>query len=218
MNGSTDTMAMTVEWAIAEMINHPQVFEKARDEINRVVGKDRLAGESDGSNLPYIQAIVKETLRLHPTFPILMRKCVQECQIGGKYIIPENTTLFVNAWAIGRDPNHWENPLEFRPERFLPQQVEIDGEKMNTGFVDVRGQHFQVLPFGSGRRMCTGMSLAMYILPGLVAGLIQCFDWKVGSEKMERDDNIVLDMDEAPGASAPRAYDLVCVPVARFVP
>ncbi|KAF3453811.1 hypothetical protein FNV43_RR04252 [Rhamnella rubrinervis] len=203
----TDTTAISTEWALAEMINHPEVLGKAREEIDRVVGKNRLAGESDGPDLPYMQAIVKETLRLHPPVPLVTRRCVKACQIG-KYRIPESTMLFINAWAIARDPNNWANPLEFRPERFI---------EANT---DVRGQHFQVLPFGSGRRICPGMNLAMQMLPGLLAGLIQCFDWKVVGplgEKMDAGDS-VLSMDERPGMTAPRAHDLVCVPVARFTP
>ena len=189
------------------MINHPKVLEKARKEIDQVVGKKRLVGESDGPNLPYMQAIVKETLRLHPAVPLVARRCVEACKIG-KYTIPENSMLFVNSWAIGRDPNNWKNPLEFRPERFI---------EANT---DVRGQHFQLLPFGSGRRSCPGMNLAMQVLPGLLAGMIQCFDWKVVGplgEKMDAGDS-VLSMDEGPGITAPRADDLVCVPVGRFTP
>ncbi|ONH99047.1 hypothetical protein PRUPE_6G007200 [Prunus persica] len=210
----TDTNAISLEWALAELINHPRVLKKAREEIDRAVGNRRVAGESDVPNLPYIQAIIKETLRLHPPVPLVTRNSVQPCKIGG-YDIPTNTMLHVNVWAIGRDPKNWESPLDFWPERFL-QLGEDDGQ-MTAVDVDVRGQHFQLMPFGSGRRVCPGMTLAMKMLPGVLAALIQCFNWKVdGSDckKMNGDD--VLEMDERPGLTAPRAHDLVCVPVARF--
>ena len=107
-----------MEWALAELINHPNIMEKAREEIDSVVGKSRLVQEPDIANLPYLQAILKETLRLHPTGPMIPRESTESCTING-YEIPARTRLFVNVWAINRDPNYWENPLEFRPERFL---------------------------------------------------------------------------------------------------
>ncbi|CAL2264191.1 unnamed protein product [Prunus armeniaca] len=212
----TDTNAISLEWALAELINHPRVLKKAREEIHRAVGNRRVAGELDVPNLPYIQAIIKETFRLHPPVPLVTRNSVQQCKIGG-YDIPTNTMLHVNVWAIGRDPKNWESPLDFWPERFL--QLGEDNGQMSAVDVEVRGQHFHLMPFGFGRRMCPGMNLAMKMLPGVLAALIQCFDWKVdGSDckKMNGDD--VLEMDERPGLTAPRAHDLVCVPVARFSP
>ncbi|PON89556.1 Cytochrome P450, E-class, group I [Trema orientale] len=201
----TDTTAISTEWALAELINHPEVLQKAREEIDRVVGKSRLVSESDGPDLPYIQAIIKETLRLHPPVPLVIRKCVKQCMVK-EYVIPEDTTVFVNAWAIGRNPNYWESPLDFRPERFL--QAEKEG---NMGPVDVKGQHFQVLPFGSGRRICPGMNLAVQMLPALVGSIIQCFDLTVAAAGS-------LSMEERPGFTAPRLHDLVCVPVSRLGP
>ncbi|KAL5708042.1 hypothetical protein ACHQM5_018880 [Ranunculus cassubicifolius] len=199
----TDTSAITTEWALAELINHPEIFEKAREEIDSVVGKSRLVEESDIQNLPYLQAIVKETLRLHPTGPLIVRESTEDCIIAG-YDIPKNTRLFVNVWAIGRDPNHWENPLEFRPNRF------IGGEGSGKS-IDVRGQHFHLLPFGSGRRGCPGTSLALQVVQTTLASMIQCFEWKVGDGK-----SATVDMTEAPGLTLPRAQPLVCTPVARF--
>ncbi|XP_050367662.1 licodione synthase-like [Argentina anserina] len=204
---SIDTTSIAMEWALAELINHPELLEKARSEIDRVVEKERLVGESDVPKLIYIQAIIKETIRLHPPLTSVARKCVKQCKVD-KYVIAKDTTLFINTWAIGRDPKYWEKPLEFYPERFL----QLDGGDKATA-VDVRGQHFQFLPFGSGRRICPGITLSMKMLPALLAALIQCFDWKgVGTHCK----NNVLEMDEKPGFTTPRAYDLVCVPVARF--
>ncbi|KAM5587613.1 licodione synthase-like [Rosa sericea] len=206
---STDTTAIAMEWALAELINHPTVLEKAREEIDSVVGNGRIVEESDCPNLPYIQAIIKETFRLHPPVPMVARISVEDCKVG-KYVIPKNTMLFVNNWAIGRDPKNWEKPLDFWPERFLEH---IGGAQ--TSGMDVRGQHFQYLPFGTGRRICPGINLTMKMVPSLVAAMIQCFDWKViPSKKMNNDD--VVEMDEKPGLTTPRAHDLVCSPVARF--
>jgi len=202
----TDTSAVTTEWAISELINHPHLMAKARQEINMVIGKKRIVEESDIANLPYIQAIVKETLRLHPTGPLVVRESTKDCMVSG-YEIPAKTRLFVNVWAIGRDPNHWENPLEFWPERFLEK------EGSGKSQLDVRGQHFHLLPFGSGRRSCPGASLALQVVQTTLASMVQCFDWKVGDG-----DQFTVDMEEGPGISLPRAHPLVCVPVARFSP
>lgn len=199
----TDTSAITTEWALAELINHPDIMKKAREELDSVVGKNRLVEESDIPNLPYLQAIVKETLRLHPTGPMIVRESTETCPING-YEIPARTRLFINVWAIGRDPNHWQNPLEFRPERFIGE----DGRSQ----LDVRGQHFHLLPFGSGRRACPGISLALYVVHSTLAAMIQCFDWKVSGG------NGTVDMEEGPGLTLPRAYPLVCVPVTRINP
>ncbi|PRQ44545.1 putative 3,9-dihydroxypterocarpan 6A-monooxygenase [Rosa chinensis] len=199
----TDTSAITTEWALAELINHPDVMNKARQEIDTIVGNNRLVKESDIANLPYLQAIVKETLRLHPTGPLIVRESTEPCSIGG-YEIPAKTRLFVNVWAVNRDPNHWEKPLEFEPERFT--RNEGDGKSQ----LDVRGQHFHLLPFGSGRRGCPGTSLALQVVQTMLAAMIQCFEWKVP--------NGTVDMEEGPGLTLPRAHPLVCVPVARLNP
>ncbi|XVE61226.1 hypothetical protein DITRI_Ditri06bG0022500 [Diplodiscus trichospermus] len=201
----TDTSAVTTEWALAELINHPIIMEKAREEIDLVVGRNRIVEESDIIHLPYLQAIVKETLRLHPTGPMIVRESSESCTIGG-YKIPAKSRLFVNVWAIGRDSNHWENPLEFRPERFVGK------EGSGKGQLDVRGQHFHLLPFGSGRRSCPGTSLALQVVQTSLAAMIQCFDWKVDGG------NGKVDMKEGPGLTLPRAHPLICIPVPRLNP
>lgn len=199
----TDTSAVTTEWALSELINHPNIMQKAREEIDIVVGRNRVVEESDIINLPYLQSIVKETLRLHPTGPMIVRESTENCSIGG-YDIPSKTRIFVNVWAVGRDPNHWENPLEFIPERFVSK----DGSGKSE--LDVRGQHFHLLPFGSGRRSCPGTSLALQVVQTSLAAMIQCFDWKV--------DGINVDMEEGPGLTLPRAHPLICTPVPRLNP
>ncbi|KAJ7947715.1 Cytochrome P450 [Quillaja saponaria] len=207
----TDTTAIATEWALVELINRPNVLEKARHEIDKIVGMSRLVEESDVPSLPYIQAIVKETLRLHPPVPLVTRRCVEQCKIEN-YVIPANTLLLVNVWAIGRDPNNWESPMDFRPERFL-------NSNEGGGPLDVRGQHFQLLPFGSGRRICPGITLAMLQVPALLAAIIQCFDFQVVGPKGEKlSPGDTVPMEERPGLTAPRAKDLVCFPVTRYSP
>lgn len=197
----TDTSAITTEWALAELINHPHVMEKAKQEIDSVAGKSTLIEESDLPNLPYMRAIVKETLRIHPTAPLIGRECSESCHVCG-YEIPAKCVLFVNMWSMGRDPNLWENPLEFRPERF------ISGESQ----LDVRGQHFQLIPFGTGRRVCPGASLALQVIPTNLAAMIQCFEWKV----VGGSNNGIVDMEEKPGMTLPRAHPLLLLPMPRF--
>ncbi|KAG6533855.1 cytochrome P450 93A3-like [Zingiber officinale] len=199
--GGTDTSAITMEWALAELINHPNILNKARDEIEAVVGKKRLVAESDLPNLPYLQAIVKETLRLHPTVPMIIRRSNRDGKIKG-YDVPANTTVFVNMWAIGKDPKQWSEPLEFRPERF----TEEGGHT-----VDVRGQHFELIPFGSGRRICPGMSLALQLVHSALGAMIQCFDWEV-------EGGGTVDMAEGLGLTLPKAKPLICTPVPRLNP
>ncbi|KAL0404962.1 UNVERIFIED_CONTAM: 3,9-dihydroxypterocarpan 6A-monooxygenase [Sesamum radiatum] len=198
----TDTSAITIEWTLAELINHPKILQKAVQEIDSVVGKNRVVQESDIPKLPYLQAIVKESLRIHPSGPIIVRESTEDCTVSG-YHIPAKTRLFVNVWAVGRDPNHWENPLEFRPERFLAEDGSAKGQ------LDVRGQHYHLLPFGSGRRSCPGTSLALLVVQTALAAMIQCFDWKVEGS---------VDMEEAASMTLPRANPLICFPVPRLNP
>ncbi|KAL2326954.1 hypothetical protein Fmac_020381 [Flemingia macrophylla] len=210
--GGTDTTAVTLEWSLAELINHPTVMEKARKEIDSIIGKNRIVMELDIDNLPYLQAIVKETLRLHPPSPFVMRESTKNCTISG-YDIPAKTQVFTNVWAIGRDPKHWDNPFEFRPERFLTKDNE-SGKLM--GQVDVRGQHYQFLPFGSGRRGCPGTSLALKVAHTTLAAMIQCFEWK--SEEEDGGNCGCVDMKEGPSFILSRAQPLICVPKPRLVP
>ncbi|XP_002990813.2 cytochrome P450 CYP736A12 [Selaginella moellendorffii] len=162
---ASDSTAVAAEWVMAQLLHNPHVLEKAQLELNLVVGPNRLVQESDFSKLEYLQAIIKETLRLCPPGPLLIPRSSDEaCTIGG-YYVPKGSTLFVNAFAIGRDPSIWESPTEFMPERFLGRSV------------DFKGQHFDLIPFGSGRRMCPGMPLALKALELLLANLVHGFDW-----------------------------------------
>lgn len=205
--GGTDTTTVTVEWSLAELINHPTIMEKARKEIDSIIGKNRIVMELDIDNLPYLQAIVKETLRLHPPSPFVLRDSYNNCIIGG-YDIPAKTQVFTNVWAIGRDPKYWEDPLEFRPERFR------NDESGKMGQIDVRGQNYHFMPFGSGRRGCPGTSLGLKVANTTLAAMIQCFEWK----GKEEEDCGRVDMKEGPSFILSRAQPLICVPKPRLMP
>ncbi|KAH7446035.1 hypothetical protein KP509_01G034100 [Ceratopteris richardii] len=164
--GGTDTSSITVEWALAELISHPSKMKRVQDEIDEVVGNSRLVEQDDVQNIPYFQAVIKETMRLHPVIPFLVpRMAKQECRIED-FDIPANALTFINVWAIGGDENVWENPLDFSPERFLGSDF------------DIRGRHFELLPFGSGRRVCPGMLLGITNVNLMLACLLQAFHFE----------------------------------------
>ncbi|KAK9684497.1 hypothetical protein RND81_10G214100 [Saponaria officinalis] len=200
----TDTSSSTTEWAIAELIRHPTILAKVQQEMDSVVGQDRLINEADIPNLTYFQAVIKEVFRLHPSTPLSLPRIASEpCEING-YHIPKNTTLLVNVWAIARDPEVWANPLEFKPERFLP-----DGDKPN---VDVKGNDFELIPFGAGRRICAGLSLGLRMVQLLTATLVHAYDWALVDGLMVEK----LNMDEAYGLTLQRKVPLMVHPKRRL--
>ncbi|RVX20299.1 Flavonoid 3',5'-hydroxylase 1 [Vitis vinifera] len=151
----TDTSASIIEWSLAEMLKNPSILKRAQEEMDHVIGRNRRLVESDLPKLPYLQAICKESLRKHPSTPLnLPRVSTQACEVNG-YYIPENTRLSVNIWAIGRDPDVWENPEEFRPERFLSGR---------NAKIDPRGNDFELIPFGAGRRICAGARMGIVLV------------------------------------------------------
>ncbi|XP_027166364.1 ferruginol synthase-like [Coffea eugenioides] len=164
--GGIDTSSVIVEWTMAELLRNPEKKSKARDEIRKVIGQNELVQESDISNLPYLQSVIKETFRLWPVFPFLVHQAQSDTQING-YVVPKNADIYVNLWGMGRDPSLWSDPTSFVPERFM------DGE------IDMKGQHFQLLPFGTGRRMCAGLPLADRMVHLMVASLLHKFEWKL---------------------------------------
>ncbi|MCO5584093.1 hypothetical protein L7F22_038016 [Adiantum nelumboides] len=162
--GGIDTSTIAIEWALMELLRHPLIMQRMQEELESVVGNSRLVCESDVQQMPYLRAVVKETMRVHPIAPLLLHMTSQQCQLCD-FDIPSNTHVYVNNWAIGRDPTIWDRPLEFRPERFLDCDI------------DVRGQHFELLPFGAGRRGCPGLTLGLSNVHIMLANLIQVFDW-----------------------------------------
>ncbi|XP_027155086.1 cytochrome P450 81D11-like [Coffea eugenioides] len=198
LSAGTDTSSGTMEWALSLLLNNPQVLKKAQQEIDAYAGQSRLINDSDLGQLPYLRAIINETLRICPVAPILVpHVSSQECCVGG-YNIPGGTLLLVNLWAMQNDPKVWEEPTKFRPERFISLEGQRDG--------------FVFMPFGFGRRGCPGENLAMRVV-GLTLGLlIQCFEWeRVGEE--------LVDMTEGEGLTMPRAKELMakCKPRREMV-
>ncbi|ERN20265.1 cytochrome P450 81E8 isoform X1 [Amborella trichopoda] len=198
----TETTAVTLQWAIALLLNHPDSLQKAQTELDQQVGRDRLVEESDLSKLEYLRAIINETLRLYPPAATLLpHESTTTCTLGG-YTVPKGTMLWVNAWHIQRDPCAWSEPLRFEPERFIGSGV------------DVKGQDFRVIPFGSGRRSCPGMGLALRSLEYVLASLLHAFEWRrEGPEPVDMTDvGISLKM-AAPlrALATPRLEPHVCL-------
>ncbi|PIN14767.1 Cytochrome P450 CYP2 subfamily [Handroanthus impetiginosus] len=195
----TDTTATTIEWAMAELMNNPEVMAKAQTELSNVVGLDNIIEECHLSELKYLEAIIKETLRLHPAAPLLVPKCPVQSSIVGGYTIPQDSKVFINVSSIQTDPSIWENPMEFKPERFLD-----DNEKC-----DLRGNNFNYLPFGSGRRICPGLPLAERMSMYFLASLIHSFEWKLPNGEK-------LDMSGTFGIVLRKSTPLVATPSPRL--
>ncbi|KAJ0433369.1 putative cytochrome P450 [Helianthus annuus] len=195
--GGSDTTSNTIEFALAEMMSHPEILRKAQKELETVVGKDNIVEESHISNLPYLYAIMKETLRFHAILPLLVPHCPSEsCVIGG-YTVPKGARVFVNVWAIHRDPTIWDNPLEFQPERFLDWKW------------DHTGNDLSYIPFGSGRRICVGIAMAERMFMFLVGSIIHSFDWKLGEGEKH-------DLSEKFGIVMKKKVALIAIPTPRF--
>ncbi|KAL7155167.1 hypothetical protein ABFS83_03G057300 [Erythranthe nasuta] len=164
--GSTDTTTATLTWALSLLLNNRHVITMARQELDLHVGRERQVRVSDVENLVYIKSIIKETLRLCPPTALpAPRESVEDCTVAG-YHVPAGTRLFVNIWKLHRDQRVWPEPLEFKPERFLTTHKEVD----------VRGNHFELLPFGGGRRVCPGIAFALQMSEYALASLLHGFD------------------------------------------
>ncbi|KAK6158030.1 hypothetical protein DH2020_005344 [Rehmannia glutinosa] len=180
--GGTDTSSTTIEWVLADLLCHPKVMEKVQQELNEVVGLNNIVEEFHIPKLDYLDAVLKETLRVHPIGPFLTpRTPSQSCTVGG-YTIPKDSAIFVNVWSIQRDPLAWDNPSEFRPERFLG----------NNGKWDFSGNNFNYIPFGSGRRVCAGLPLAERMVKFILASLLHSFEWRLpDGEKLDMSDKLL---------------------------
>ncbi|KAK4745695.1 hypothetical protein SAY87_012007 [Trapa incisa] len=179
---SSDTTSVTLIWAFSLLLNHKEALKKAQQELHFHVGQHRPLRESDLKNLPYLNAIIKETLRLYPAGPLAVpHEAMDDCIVSG-YFIPKGTQLLLNLYKIHRDPRVWPIASEFRPERFLTTHKGID----------VRGQNFELIPFGSGRRMCPGISLALQVTGLALGSLIHAFDVVTPGDE-------AVDMEEAIG-------------------
>ncbi|XP_048227216.1 cytochrome P450 81Q32-like [Ricinus communis] len=197
----TESSAVTLERAISSLLNHPEVLEKAKKELDIQIGHENLMDESDITKLSYLRNIITETLRLYPAGPVLLpHLSSQECSVGWYHVEP-NTMLLVNAWAIHRDPELWDDAVKFKPERF---------ESIAGQIIGTNDQVYKLMPFGLGRRSCPGMGLANRVLGFALGSMIQCFEWKRVSDQE-------IDMSEGVGLSIPKAEPLQAMCKARGI-
>ncbi|KAJ8617423.1 hypothetical protein MRB53_013609 [Persea americana] len=166
LGAGSETTTSTIEWTLTELLRHPHMLKKLREELQAVVG-DRPMKESDLPKLPYLHACIKETLRLHPPAPFLIpRRSTETCTVLN-YTIPKGSQILVNAYAIHRDPDTWERPLDYWPERFIGSEL------------DYQGNHLQFIPFGAGRRICIGLPLGSRATRMVLGSLVKWFDWEL---------------------------------------
>lgn len=192
----TDTTATTIEWTMSELMKNPSARKKVQGELREALKGKETMHESDLQELSYLKLVMKETLRLHPPSPLLVPRESSELTVIDGYEIPKNTKVMINAWAMARDPEYWNDAEMFIPERF------------DDSSVDFKGNNFEYIPFGAGRRMCPGMSfgLASVMLP--LAKLLYHFDWEL-PDAMKHED---LDMTEHFGLAVGRERELCLIP------
>ncbi|CAN6246902.1 unnamed protein product [Urochloa humidicola] len=201
-SAGSETSATTLQWAMAELMRNPDVMKKAQAELRGTLNGNPKLTEDDLAQMKYLKLIIKETLRMHPPAPLLLpREARESCRILG-YDVPKGTTVFVNAWAIGKDPKYWDNPKEFNPERF------------ECGTIDFKGLDFEYIPFGAGRRICPGMVFAQSNIELMLATLLYHFDWKLMDGLKPSD----LDMTEDIGLTVRKKKDLLLHPIVHVPP
>ncbi|KAG9146447.1 hypothetical protein Leryth_011727 [Lithospermum erythrorhizon] len=201
--GGSDTSAVVIIWALSLLLNNRNALEKAQQELDIHVGKERKVDiSSDLNKLVYLQAIVKETLRLQPAGALMVpREFTEDCTLGG-YHISKGTMLFVNLWKLQRDPNLWADPLEFKPERFLSAPHKD---------IDFRGSDFQYFPFGAGRRMCPGLNIGLQNVYMVLANLLHAFD-------ISTIDGQPVDMSTTQGVTTAKETPLIVLIAPRLSP
>ncbi|KAL7191033.1 hypothetical protein ACSBR2_023163 [Camellia fascicularis] len=194
----TDTTSTFLEWAMTELLRHTQIMKKVQTEVREVLGQKKDITDEDLEKMHYLRAMIKETLRFHPPIPLLVaREARHDVKVMG-YDVSAGTMVITNAWAIGRDPVVWDEPEEFRPERFLNSPI------------DYKGLDFQFIPFGAGRRGCPGISFAMAVNELVLANLLNKFDWQLpGGAKAED-----LDITECPGVTIHKRIPLFAIATA----
>lgn len=191
-------MAILLEWILARMVLHPEIQLKAQAEIENIVGSSRVVSDSDIPNLPYLQAIVKECLRVHPPGPLLSwaRLAIHDVHVGDHFV-PAGTTAMVNMWAITHDEKVWSEPEMYKPERFIDEDV------------SVMGSNLKLAPFGSGRRVCPGKAMGLASVHLWLAMLLQSFKW------VPSDDKVDVDLSERLKLSMEMKSPLLCKAIPR---
>ncbi|KAI3726801.1 hypothetical protein L1987_66607 [Smallanthus sonchifolius] len=196
----TDTSAASVVWSMASLMKNPKVMKKAQEEVRNVIGKKGKVDEDDFPKLSYLKAVIKETMRLYPSSPLLLpRETMKDATLHG-YKIKQKTIVYVNAFAIGRDPDFWESPEDFFPERFLGCDI------------DFKGNDFELIPFGAGRRICPGMPMGVVMVELLLANLLYSFDWGLPDDMRNED----IDLDAMPGITMHKRNELCLLPQKHF--
>ncbi|TYH86803.1 hypothetical protein ES332_D01G070600v1 [Gossypium tomentosum] len=199
---SFDTTSTTIEWTFTELLKHPRVMVALQKELEIVVGRNRMVEESDLPKLAYLDMVIKESFRLHPVAPLLIPHESTEDVTVNRYFIPKKSRLLVNTWSMGRNPKIWSsNAEEFFPERFKDRKI------------DLRGHDFELIPFGTGRRGCPGMQLALVNMRIILAQLAHCFDWELPGGMLPNE----LDMTEKFSLSLPRANRLLVKSTYRLI-
>ncbi|GAB2240842.1 hypothetical protein Droror1_Dr00021360 [Drosera rotundifolia] len=192
--GGTDPSSSILVWTMTELMKSPASMKALKDELTKAANGKEMIEETDFPQLEYLRMVLKESFRLHPPLQLLLRETIQDCKIMG-YEIPANTSVFLNARAIGRDPNTWEDPLIFRPERFLNSSI------------DFRGKDLELIPFGVGRRGCPGINMALPLVELALANLVHHFDWNM-PPGMSPDD---IDMEDSLGVATQKKTPLILV-------
>ncbi|CAH9123542.1 unnamed protein product [Cuscuta epithymum] len=206
-SAGSETTATTATWAMSELMRNRCVMDKAQEEVRSTIngGKTTAATSFDDDEvekLTYLKLVIRETLRLHPPIPLLLpRESSEEIVIGG-FTIPPKTRAIVNAWAIGRDPEVWEDPEAFWPERFMNNNSSAAAVE-----ADVHGNHYELLPFGAGRRVCPGVRFGLANVTHSLAALLYHFDWELPPGVTTEN----FDMSETMGLKATRKKDLCLV-------
>ncbi|XP_057719788.1 cytochrome P450 71D8-like [Arachis stenosperma] len=194
--GGTDTSGVVIEWVMSELMRSPRAMKKAQAEIQQALKEKQTIREEDVTKLPYLKAVISETMRLHPPVPLLLpRQSREECTIHG-YHIPIKTKVMVNAYALGRDPDYWYDAETFLPERFQESPM------------DFKGTNFEYIPFGAGRRICPGLNFGLANVEFALAMLLYHFNWELPNGIKPED----LDMNEAQGAVVGRKNHLYLIP------
>ncbi|CAD5181570.1 unnamed protein product [Musa acuminata subsp. malaccensis] len=184
---------------MVELIRQPELMKRAQDEVRGCVRSKGEAEESDLHQLHFFKCVVKETMRLHRPAPLLIpRETMQHFKLNGYDILPK-TWMYVNAWAIGRDPNSWGRPHVFDPQRFMHDSMEANG------------QDFKLIPFGEGRRICPAKNLGMLMVELVLANLLYSFDWHLPPVMVKED----ISMEEASGLTVNRVYAL-CLMATKY--
>ncbi|KMZ74075.1 hypothetical protein ZOSMA_135G00040 [Zostera marina] len=199
--GGTETASSALEWAMSELVKNPETMKKVTSEVRQLFSITSTEADnydnSFSNKMSYMQNVIKETFRLHPPLPLISpRQSQEKCQINN-YDIDEKTNVLVNAWAIGRDPKKWENPEVFKPERFIGNSI------------DLKGSHFDLLPFGAGKRICPGITFGLANVELVLATILYHFNWKLPNDVPGKE----LDMTECVKGILSRKHPLILIPV-----